>query len=444
MRWCWPLVAALGISTASAEDLSIPNEMYELENGLTVILAEDHSIPIVEVNVWYHVGSGDEVEGRTGFAHLFEHLMFQGSVNNDQDFFEPLQRIGASANGSTNTDRTNYHEGVPAQYMPLALWAEADRMGFLLPVLSEERLQNQKDVVRNERRQRYENPPYGTVWLTLLDNVFPEGHPYNHSTIGSHEDLEAATLDDVKAFFKKWYVPNNASLVVAGDFDPAQAKALIKTYFGDIPAGEDQPKAGLAPAQIAEPIEVRQSEVGAPHKKVWLAWPSPALYEPGDADLDVLSSILADGKDSRLFRHLVLDKELVTSVEAYQVSMGRSSMYIIEATAAADVDTDAVVAEIDAVLDTVRAEGVTDEEVKVAITNYEAGFLRRLAAAKAKADRLNSYLFFKGTPDYLQDDLQRYLDVSPQSVAQFVTSVFDAPRLTLHIHPEVVAEGGEQ
>jgi len=417
--------------------------MYELENGLTVVLAEDHSIPIVQVNVWYHVGSGDEVEGRTGFAHLFEHLMFQGSAHNDQDYFEPLQRIGANANGSTNTDRTNYHEGVPAQYLPLALWAEADRMGWLLPVLSEDRLQNQKDVVRNERRQRYEVPPYGTVWLTLLDNVFPSGHPYHHSTIGSHEDLEAATLEDVRGFFNQWYVPNNASLVVAGDFDHDQAKALIETYFGEIPAGEEPPKAALAPTQLEEAIEVRQEEEGAPHQKVWIVWPSPALYQPGDAELDVLSSLLSDGKDSRLFQSLVLEEQVATAVEAYQVSMGRSSMYIIEATAAAESDTDTVVTQIDAVLDKVREDGVTDKEVSVAITNYEAGFLRRLSSISAKADRLNSYLFFQGTPNYLQADLQRYLDVNAEAVELWLANVLDTPRFTLHVHP-AAPEGGDQ
>jgi zinc protease len=415
--------------------------MYELDNGLTVILAEDHDLPIVQVNVWYHVGSKDEVEGRTGFAHLFEHLMFQGSYNNNQDYFEPLQKIGASVNGTTNSDRTNYFEGVPADQLPLALWGEADRMGWLLPVLTEERLANQKDVVRNERRQRYENRPYGNAYLTLLKNTFPKGHPYHHSTIGSHEDLDAATLEDVVTFFETWYLPNNASLVIAGDFEPDVAKGLVEQYFGEIPRGEQPTQRTAEPVEKTEEVVIIQEEEGVPFHKVWMAWPSPALYADGDAELDILSSVLSDGKSSRLYAELVLDQQIAKDISAYQVSSKLSGMYMISATAAAGATTDQLVSEIDRIVSEVIATGPDANEVSVGITNYEAGFIRRLSSISAKADRLNSYFTLTGTPDYIQQDLQRYLDVTPQGVQETAAEVLGSPgRTILHIHP---AEGGE-
>ncbi|MCB9742893.1 MAG: insulinase family protein [Alphaproteobacteria bacterium] len=431
-----PLTLALP-ALAWAEPLSIPYEMYTLDNGLTVILSEDHSVPVVQVNVWYHVGSRDEVEGRTGFAHLFEHLMFQGSLHNDGDYFEALQEVGGRVNGSTNTDRTNYFEGVPSEYLPLALWGEADRMGFMLDVLTAERMSNQQDVVRNERRQRYENRPYGSVWVDLLANVFPEGHPYHHPTIGNHEDLEAATLEDVKAFFRTWYLPNNASLVVAGDFEPEKAKELIELYFGQIPAGE-QPPETAAPevTPLAEVIEVRKTEAGVPHKKLWLAWRSPALYEAGDAELDLLSSLLTDGKDSRLTQALVIDQQIAKEVSAYQVSMDLGSMYVIEATAAEGHDTDELIAAIDAVLAELAESGPTAEEIEVGVTNYEARFVNSLSTVAAKADRLNGYYTKTGEPDYSAQDLQRYLDATPEVVQQTMNTWLVPERLELHIWPE--------
>ncbi|MCB9746007.1 MAG: insulinase family protein [Alphaproteobacteria bacterium] len=431
---------ALGLALpalALAEPISIPYEMYTLDNGLTVILSEDHSVPIVQVNVWYHVGSRDEEAGRTGFAHLFEHMMFQGSEHNNSDYFEPLQEVGGRVNGSTTMDRTNYFEGVPAEYLPLALWGEADRMGYLLPVLTPERLANQQDVVRNERRQRYENRPYGSVWVDLLAGVFPEGHPYHHPTIGFHEDLEAATMEDVQAFFRTWYVPNNASLVVTGDFDPEQTKELIELYFGPLPAGAEPPETQAPPVTpLEEAVEVRKTEAGVPHQKVWVAWRTPKLYDPGDAELDLLSSLLTDGKDSRLTQALVIDQQIAKEVSAYQSSFGLASMYVIEATAAEGHSTDEVVAAIDAVLADLSENPPTAEELEIGVTNYEARFVNSLATIGAKADRLNSYFTMTGEPDYSAQDLQRYLDVTPEGVLEAANTWLVPERFVLHVWPE--------
>ena len=422
------------LGSALATELTIPHERYTLDNGLTVILAEDHDVPVVQVNVWYHVGSKDEVAGRTGFAHLFEHLMFQGSENNPEDYFTRLQEVGGRVNGTTNLDRTNYFEGVPAEYLPLALWSEADRMGWL--IVDDERLANQQDVVRNERRQRYENRPYGTSWISLLENVFPEGHPYHHPTIGNHEDLEAATLEDVQGFFDTWYVPNNASLVICGDFDPEVAKELVELYFGDIPAGSVPARSQVEPATLEEEVVVRQVEEGVPHDKVWIAWPSPALYAPGDAELDLASAALSDGKEGRLTRALVMEEQIAKNVDAYQASFGLQSMYVIQATAAKGHTTDELVARIDEIVAEFIAEGPTAEEVTLGQINYEVRFLHGLERVSGKANKLNSYHYFKGDPDWVQEDLDRYLEATPETVRTAAAETLGSPgRLVLHIGP---------
>ncbi len=436
------LLALAGV--ALAQDLDIPFEKYELDNGLDVILALDSSVPIVQVNVWYGVGSRDEVAGRTGFAHLFEHLMFNGSQNWPGEYFEPLQEVGARINGTTNLDRTNYFEQVPSEYLPLALWLESDRMGFLLPVLDETKLANQQEVVRNERRQRYENPPYGTSWITMLENVFPTGHPYGHATIGRHEDIDAAQLGDVKAFFERWYVPSNASLVICGDFDPDQAKALVEQYFGDLPTHPQPVRPDVPTATLAEQVVIRQTEQGAPDQKVWLAWPTPALYADGDAALDVVSSVLTGGKDARLDKVLVHERQIAQDVRASQASFGEGSMYIIRATAAAGHTTDELVAEIDRIMAELATEGPTEQELTDALVNYEAGFIRRMGAISAKANQLNSYNLFVGDPGYIQQDLDRYLDLTVADVQTAVGTWLPADkRLQLHIHPETESEVAE-
>ncbi|MGB0639445.1 MAG: M16 family metallopeptidase [Myxococcota bacterium] len=422
-------------AAVSPAKLSIPFEEYDLDNGLHVILSEDHSVPFVQTNLWYEVGAKDEVEGRSGFAHLFEHLMFQGSENMDGEYFQPLQRIGAQINGTTNMDRTNYFEGVPSERLPLALWLEADRMGFLLPALTQEKLDNQKLVVRNERRQSYENRPYGMTWWWLFENLYPEGHPYHIPTIGKHEDIDAATLEDVKDFFKQWYLPNNASLSITGDFDPEEAKALVQKYFGDIPSGpQPEPVLTVEPTVLTEEKVIRKTD-DVPHDKVWIAWHSPAMYKPGDAELDTLSSILSSGKDSRLYKSLVQDKQLAQDISAYQVSMFLGSFYVVEATASTGVEPDTLVAEIDTLLGNVQENGVTEDEVELAKINWEASFYRGLRSISSKGNRLNQYYIQTGDTNYIQKDLDRFLSVTPEGVLTAAKGLGKG-RIILHIGPE--------
>ena len=433
-----PLLAAL--SGSHAAELSVPHELYTLDNGLTVILSEDRDLPIVQVNIWYHVGSKDEPKGRSGFAHLFEHVMFQGSENSPGEYFERLQEVGARVNGTTNTDRTNYFEGVPSQHLPLALWLEADRMGWLLGVLDQEKLDNQREVVKNERRQRYENPPYGRAWGDMMSGLFPEGHPYHHLTIGSMEDLSAASLADVTDWFNTWYGPNNASLSIVGDFDTATAKELVEKYFGPIPAGPEPVVTTADAVVLSEPKVIRQVEEGVPFSRVWIAWNSPALWKTGDAELDVLSSALSSGKNSRLYRHLVHEKQVAKSVEAYQVSRHLAGVYMIEATAAKGYTTDDLVKEIDVVLASFLEEGPTEQEVANAKTQYEVGFYNRMKTIGQKANSLNSYFFYTGEPDSFQADLNRFLQVDVGGVKEWATKVLIPERLELHIRPPTPEE----
>ena len=437
-----PALAESLATPAAAPVLSIPYEKYELSNGLDVILSPDKSVPFVQVNIWYDVGSKDEEPGRTGFAHLFEHLMFQGSANMNDDYFVPLQRIGAQVNGTTSFDRTNYFEGVPSEQLGLALWLESDRMGWLLPALTDEKLLNQKEVVRNERRQRYEITPYGEVWVWLYENLFPADHPYHVPTIGKHEDIDAATRDDVSAFFAKWYVPNNASLTICGDFDPSEAKELVARYFGGIPRGADVQSLRTASASVDREIVVRKTD-DVPHQKVWVAWHSPAVYAPGDAELDIVSSILSDGKDSRLYSALVREKQVATDVSAAQVSSRLGSFYMVQATVATGKTSDAVVKEIDAVVDRLRAEGPTADEVAVAKTNWEANFYGGLGTISAKANLLNSYNVSVGDPGYLQQDLQRYLNATQTGIHDTIKTWLPKDRrVVLHVSPEATAPKG--
>jgi len=435
------LIFAANAETApDTPTISIPFEEYDLDNGLHVILSEDHSVPFVQVNLWYRVGAKDEVEGRSGFAHLFEHLMFQGSEHMDGEYFTPLQRIGARINGTTNMDRTNYFEGVPSEQLPLALWIEADRMGFLLPALTQEKLDNQKLVVRNERRQSYENRPYGMTWWWLFENLYPEGHPYHIPTIGKHEDIDAANLDDVKAFFKQWYLPNNASLSITGDFDPDEAKGLVKKYFGDLPSGpQPEPILNVEPVEFNEEVVIKKTD-DVPHDKVWIAWHSPALYAPGDSELDTLSNALSSGKDSRLYRKLIEESQLAQDVSAYQVSMLLTSFYVIEATASEGKSPDDVVAAIDEVLAEVQANGITQEEVNLAATNWEASFFRRMRTISSKGNQLNQYYIQTGDTDYIAKDLARFTSVTTDGVHEAAKGL-GSGRLILHIGPETTEEG---
>ena len=288
--------------------ISIPYEKITLDNGLDLILHKDNSIPFISINTWFHVGSKNEKPGQTGFAHLFEHIMFEGSKNHNKSFFKPLQEIGASLNGSTSSDRTNYWENIPSNYLELVLWLESDRMGFLLEALDQKRFDIQREVVKNERRQSYETQPYGMAHMALQPAVFPLPHPYNWPTIGSQEDLNVAKLDDVKAFFQNFYSPSNASLTIAGDINVDRVRQLVEQYFGDIPPGPTIDRLGKMDSTLKGEVSLTlHDKVHLP--RLYLTWPTYPLFTPEQASLDILSTVLGDGKGSRLYRALVYDNK---------------------------------------------------------------------------------------------------------------------------------------
>jgi zinc protease len=400
--------AAQGPSVKTSSPLpQLPIVEYRLKNGLTVLLSEDHVVPSVATQLVYLVGSGHEVKGKTGFAHLFEHLMFQGSAHFDHDYFTPFEPIGAEVNGNTTPDRTVYYEVVPSQYAELSLWMESDRMRSLLPALTQQKLDNQREVVKNERRQRYEITPYGLAFLHLDTALYPETHPYHHSTIGSHEDLTAATLDDVKKFFETYYVPANAGLVVVGDFEVERMKGLIEQYFGDMAAGARAPAPQVDRPQLAQDVHwVAEDTIQLP--SVYLAWITPALFEDGDAELDLLSNVLTQGKSSRLFHSLVYSKKLAKEVYAYQMSERLNGAYVIQATAAPGVDLNVLVEALKQELRSALSTPPTESELSRAKNDYKKGFYHRLESYEARADVIGTYFLHSGHGDYMERDFTRY------------------------------------
>src|SRR6476660_1664731 len=309
-------------------------EKYTLPNGLDVILSEDHRLPLVAVNLWYHVGPANEEAGRTGFAHLFEHMMFQGSKHVPGDLhLKTVEAAGGTdLNGTTDFDRTNYFETMPADRLETALWLESDRMGYLLDDLDQGKLSNQQDVVRNERRQSVENQPYGIVEEELYHQLFPKGHPYYASVIGSHADIQAAKLEDVKAFFKQFYTPNNASLVIVGDINKGATRSLVEKYFGSLKRGPDVPKPAVkTPPITAERRAVVTDKIELP--RVYMAWLTSPIFTPGDADADITSGVLGGGKSSRLYKALVYDKQIAQDVSAQQQSLTQASVFTVQVTA---------------------------------------------------------------------------------------------------------------
>src|ERR1700730_964066 len=393
--------------------MNIPFTQHTLENGLRVILHEDHRLPMVAVNLWYHVGSKNEHPGRTGFAHLFEHLMFEGSEHYDKGFFHPLQEAGASLNGSTNPDRTNYWEVVPTSALELALWMESDRMGYLLPALTIQKFENQRDVVLNERRQNYENRPYGLATAAITAALFPSDHPYHWLTIGETADLKAVTFEDVRAFFQTYYHPANASLVVAGDIDSPNPLDRVRAYFGDIPAG---PKPGPIVAAAGLDSEIRllfEDRVELP--RLYLAWHSPAMFTPGDAEMDLLSDLIANGKVSRLYRALVYERRIASEVMGFQTSRELAGFWQLVATAAPGHTLSELDEAINSELATFLDEGPTPDEVDRGRAQAEAQFVYRLQTLGGfggKSDQLNAYSVFLNDPGFFERDLARYARVS--------------------------------
>jgi len=393
--------------------MHIPFTEHTLANGLRVIVHEDRRLPMVAVNIWYHVGSKNERPGRTGFAHLFEHLMFEGSQHYDKGYFHPLQEAGAALNGSTNADRTNYWEVVPTSAIDLALWMESDRMGYLLPALTVQKFETQREVVLNERRQNYENRPYGLASSALLAALFPSDHPYHWMTIGETADLRSAAFEDVREFFRTYYHPSNASLVIAGDIETDDAFERARAHFEEIPGGPVpgplQPVAGLT----EERRLLVEDRVELP--RLYLAWHSPAMFAEGDAELDLVSDLFANGKVSRLYTSLVYDRRVATEVMAFQNSRELAGFWQIVATAAPGHNLETLQQAIDAELGRLADEGPTAAEMERGHAQVEAQFVYRLQTLGGfggKADQLNAYAVFVDDPGYFEKDLARYTRIT--------------------------------
>jgi zinc protease len=428
------LLAAL--LSLAPPDPSVPFERYLLPNGMPVILHVDRSSPLVVVNVYYHVGSKDEPPGRTGFAHLFEHLMFMGSKHAPYPSFDTVMEAwGGHNNGSTNTDRTNYFEVGPSNLLETFLWLEADRLATLADVITDGELGKQRKVVQNERRQSYENRPYGRAQLLISESLYPAGHPYHWPTIGSHQDLEAARVDDVRAFFRRFYVPANASVVIAGDFDPARARTLVGRYFGWQPRRPVPPKGSAPPVRLVQDKLVEVTDrVQLP--RLYLVWPSPAVFAPGDADLDLGAAILGAGKSSRLYRALVFEQKIAQEVSADQDGAALGGKLMVVATAKPGHTLDELGRAVDAEVARMRAEPPTAGEVEGARNRRLAGLYRAVDNLEQRADLLNRYELMLGDPGGLARDVARYRAVTPASIQASFARVTAAPRLLLRVTPE--------
>lgn len=414
------LLALAPSALADGADPKIPVERYTLPNGLEVLLSRDPSVPLVAVDVWYHVGSGDEVVGKSGFAHLFEHMMFQGSKNVPEDkHFDILKKIGAEQiNGTTNTDRTNYYEVVPSNQLETALWLESDRMGHLLDVLNKPSLDNQIDVVRNERRLRYDNVPFGKARFAEHEALFPEGHPYRYLTIGRHEDLVAASVDDVKGFFRTWYVPSNATLAIVGDFDVDATKKAIDRWFGSMPKS-GKPKAVTIPAPAIKAQTITVEDPFAKQRRIQFAWHAPAGYKDGDAELDILGEALGREGTGRLYKALVYDKQLATQVMAGQEGRQFSGIFHVAVTLRGDADLEQVKKIVAEELAKVTREPITDKEISRAVTAKEAGAIYQLEGNLQRAQTLQEYNQFVGDPDRLSWDLDRYRKATAAKIRDY-------------------------
>ncbi len=421
--------------TARAQELKF--EKYKLDNGLTVILHEDHSLPVVAVNIWYRVGSKDEPARRSGFAHLFEHLMFMGTrrVPNG-DFDKLMEGAGGSNNATTSTDRTNYFSTGPAKILPLLLWLDADRLEDLGHCMDQKKLDRQREVVRNERRQTDENRPYGKAELLVEELVYPEGHPYHIPVIGTHEDLEAAQVQDVKDFFANYYVPNNASLVVAGDFDPKKTKELIEKLFGAIPRGGEPSHRTASPPKLGRIVRMSTlDKVQLP--MISFAYVSPGIFAAGDAEMDLAANALSSGNTSRLYKRLVYDEKLAVSVSAHQGSAQLSSVFKIDVTVQPGTDLDKVEKIVDEELERFMKDGPTAAELARGQASFEKSQLGNLEGIENKADKLNEYEYYFGDPGSIARDLERYRKATREGVRDHARAVLTKDsRVIVRVLPE--------
>ena len=421
---------------AQEPGLTVPYTMDTLDNGLRFIVHEDHSVPIIATNVWYHVGSGDEKPGRTGFAHLFEHLMFMGSQHAPYPAFDRLlEAAGANNNGSTTEDRTNYYEWGPSNAAPLMAWLEADRMGYFLPTMDQEKVDLQRDVVQNERRQGVDNQPYGKASETIGRMLYPPGHPYSWPVIGSMADLSAATLEDTREFFQTYYAPNNAVIVVAGDVTPAAVGKLVRHYFADIPRGPTITRPAPGSFTVThDTLAVLEDRVQLP--RVYYTWHTTKAYAPDDAALDVVAYILAGAKNSRLTQRLVYEEQVASDVVAYQDGKLLDGDFTVRATARPGHDLPELHRLITDIVGRLAADGPAPRELRQAQNAIEASFLNRLERVLAKADQLNGYYYLTGEPDYFAQDLARYRALTIEDVRRVAAAYLLAPKVVLSVVPE--------
>lgn len=411
-------------------------EQYTLDNGLTVILHEDHAAPLASIMMMYHVGSKNEKKGRTGFAHLFEHMMFQGSQHvKKEEHFRFLQQVGANVNGSTSEDRTNYFEALPSNGLELAIYLESDRMGFLLPAINQEKLDNQRDVVKNERRQSYENVPYGLSYETIAKALYPENHPYSWPVIGSMTDLSAASLDDVKGFFATYYAPNNACVVIAGDFNPVQVKAWIAQYFGPIPRGSafERPK----PQEVTLNEDKRlvlEDRVQLP--RLYLTWPSARSHTRTDAVRDVMTDILSAGKNSRLYKNLVYEKQIAQSISASQSGSEIAGELNIAVTAKPGTTLTEIETAVWQVVNDMLKNGVTEKEVQTSLNQKEAQLVNRQATVLGKAGSLATYFTLSGDAANINKELERFKGITSAEIVADARLAFAQHKVVLSIVPQ--------
>jgi zinc protease len=441
------LVPVFAMTALTFSQINIQFEQYTLPNGLTVVLHEDHSAPVTAVVVMYHVGSKNEKVKRTGFAHLFEHMMFQGSAHvGGNDHFKLLQEVGANINGSTNSDVTNYFEVVPSNYLGLALYLESDRMGFLIPAMTQVKLDNQRDVVKNERRQRVDNVPYGTADEKIAKTIYPPTHPYSWPVIGYMEDLTAASLDDVKDFFRTYYAPNNAVLSIAGDFNPAEAKEMVSKYFSSIPRGKEIERPTPGPVTLdGNKAMTFEDKVQLP--RLFCTWHAPASFTRDDAVLTVLADILSSGKNSRFYKSMVYERQMAQSVSASASSSEIAGTFDIQVTAKPGRTLTEMKTAVDSILADVLARGVTEKEIEKVLTSTEASVINRAQTVLGKANTLANYYCQTGDPNNINRQLELFKGITPLEVLAVAKKYLTQPRMTLSIvplgKPELAVSKGE-